>query len=95
MTFGYPQILRSYIYPLSQKIRKRDYLRMMEEASRNQYLSQEKLRLIQFKKLQNTLLQNDSHKQIIDFAIHQFIENLKLQRNKLGPMHTGWEHNKL
>ncbi|MGD8257257.1 MAG: TetR/AcrR family transcriptional regulator [Desulfobacterales bacterium] len=51
--------------------------------------------LIQFKKLQNTLLQNDSHQQMVEFAIHQFIENLKSQRNKLRPTYTGWEHNKL
>jgi len=36
--------------------------------------------LIQFKKLQNTILPGDNHRQLIDFAIHQFIQNLKLRR---------------
>jgi len=75
MAFEYPHILRKYIYPLSQRIRKRDYLKMMEEASRNQYLSQEELRSFQFEKLvkliehayktvpyyQRTYRQNDIH----------------------------------
>ena len=51
MAFDYPHILRNYIYPLSQSIRKRDYLRMMDEASHNQFLSREELMSIQFEKL--------------------------------------------
>jgi len=36
--------------------------------------------LIQFKKLKNTILQGENHKQLVEYAINQFVENLKLSQ---------------
>jgi phenylacetate-CoA ligase len=55
MSDYYPTILRNWIYPLAQKLRKRDYAKMMQDAQRNQYLEREQLRRIQFTKLKALL----------------------------------------
>jgi len=47
----YPHVLRTWIYPLAQRIQKRDYVTMMAEASKNQFLSCDELQYIQFRKL--------------------------------------------
>ena len=47
----YPHILRTWIYPIAQRIQKRDYVTMMAETSKNQFLSCDELQYIQFRKL--------------------------------------------
>jgi len=47
----YPHVLRTWIYPLAQRVQKRDYVTMMAEASKNQFLSRDELQYIQFRKL--------------------------------------------
>lgn len=51
----YPIILRNWIYPLAQKLYKRNYTKMMQDAQRIQYLEREQLRRIQFVKLKALL----------------------------------------
>jgi len=51
----YPTILRNWIYPLAQKLRKRNFTKMMQDAQRIQYLEREQLRRIQFTKLKALL----------------------------------------
>jgi len=51
MSDYYSTILRNWIFPFRQKLQMRDYLRMMAEAQKNQYLSRDALRDIQFNKL--------------------------------------------
>jgi len=47
----YPRLLRTTIYPFSQRILKRDFSRMMAEAEQNQFKSRDEIRAIQFRKL--------------------------------------------
>jgi len=55
MSDYYPTILRNWIYPLAQKLRKRNYTKMIQDAQRIQYLEREQLRRIQFAKLKTLL----------------------------------------
>ena len=55
MSDYYPTILRNWIYPLAQKLRNRNYTKMMKDAQRIQYLEREQLRTIQFTKLKALL----------------------------------------
>jgi phenylacetate-CoA ligase len=55
MSDYYPTILRNWIYPLAQKLHKRNYTEMMRDAQRIQYLEREQLRRIQFAKLKALL----------------------------------------
>jgi phenylacetate-CoA ligase len=47
----YPHLLRIRIYPLAQRFQHRDFPTMMEEANRNQHMSQDELQALQFHKL--------------------------------------------
>ena len=47
----YTPILRDWIYPLAQRVQNRNYSKMMSEATKNQFLSQDELQNIQFNKL--------------------------------------------
>ena len=51
MTDIYAPIVRKCIYPLSQEMQKRNFFKLMSEADKNQYLSQNELRNLQFQKL--------------------------------------------
>jgi len=51
MTDIYAPIIRKCIYPLSQEMQKRNFFKLMSEADKNQYLSQNELRNLQFQKL--------------------------------------------
>ena len=47
----YTPILRDWIYPLAQRVQNRNYSKLMTEAIKNQFLSQDELQNIQFNKL--------------------------------------------
>ena len=51
MTDIYAPIVRKWIYPITQEMQKRNFFKMIVEADRNQYLSQDELRKLQFQKL--------------------------------------------
>jgi len=51
MTDIYAPIVRKWIYPITQEMQKRNFFKMIVEADRNQYLSQNELRNLQFQKL--------------------------------------------
>ena len=51
----YPRLLRSAIYPFSQRVQERDFSRMMAEAEQNQLKSRDEIRAIQFRKLTNLI----------------------------------------
>ena len=51
----YPRLLRSTIYPFSQRVQERDFSRMMAEAEQNQFKSRDEIRAIQFRKLTNLI----------------------------------------
>jgi phenylacetate-CoA ligase len=51
----YPRLLRSTIYPFSQRVLKRNFSRMMAEAEQNQFKSRDEIQAIQFRKLSNLI----------------------------------------